>query len=49
MIYCSIQTFQMTQPVKTSDELNIAVAELGIVQPLVLGSLSSIKLTLQQS
>ena len=32
-VQCSIQTIQMTQHVKTSDQLNTAVAELGPAQP----------------
>ena len=30
---CSIKTIQMTQHVKTSDQINTAVAELGPAQP----------------
>ena len=32
-VQCLIQTIQMTQHVKTSDQLNTAVAELGPAQP----------------
>ena len=32
-LQCSIQTIQMTQHAKTSDQLNTAVAELGPAQP----------------